>query len=123
MVETEDRRIEQRGNNMSREVTYIGTLKKIESDKNLNELCEQICEDNGLECEDAVEAVQYDIDEFTIINKELYKILKKEDVSEVDIYEGKENADGTVDYIVRYCNGSICFDEAIEEVIKKMKEA
>lgn len=105
---------------MSREVIYIGTLKKVESDKNLEELCEQICNDKQLEYGDAVDAVQYDIDEFTIINEELYEILKKEDVSEFDIYEGKKNEDGTIEYIVKYYNGCTSFSGAIQEVIKKL---
>ena len=60
---------------------------------------------------------------YTIINDKIYKIDDKEIDADEDVYTSTHNADGTIDFEVKFYNGGCSFDEAIEEAVENGRES
>lgn len=60
-------------------------------------------------------------DEFIINDKEVYKVIEDKNLEDEDLFDAKENSDGTIDYTLRYYNGGCGFGEAIAKALERMK--
>lgn len=117
---------------MSETVHYTGKIKLVEKLENesLEDICQRILKENGfIELSDYCSSWQemlYDqlYREYVIDNKNnnVYKVLSKVERDEYEMFEIKDNNDGTYDYQVMYYNGGMGFDEAIEESFKNMNK-
>ena len=92
---------------------YSGTSKWILNDK-------KRVQDNKPLQEGTINEYFYDyIDDYTEINGKIYKI---EDIcfgDNNDLFEMKENPDGSLEYLVRFYNGGCGFREALGYASKK----
>lgn len=59
--------------------------------------------------------------EWVLYNGVLYQVDNERDAEEGDIFSATLNQDGTINFVLRYYNGSCSFNEAIEEALKRMK--
>jgi len=94
---------------------YSGTFKWILNDK------KRVQDGKPLQEGTINEYFYDDIDDYTEINGKIYKI---EDIrfDDDDLFEIKENPDGSLEYLVRFYNGGCGFEEALDYASKKIKE-
>jgi hypothetical protein len=57
--------------------------------------------------------------DYIVHNSNIYKVLEDKTCYE-DMFEAKENSDGTISYLVSYHNGGCGFSEAIRESLDNM---
>ena len=60
--------------------------------------------------------------EYIVLDKKIYKVEMEEFNDGEDIYEAKLNSDNSISFVVKYYNGGVSFEEAIEYSLKKMEE-
>jgi hypothetical protein len=119
---------------MSSDEQWQGILTKVTKLKNedLNTLCKRILKENGLKedkkCyDDAIEQIQYDIDEKYIVYKDdVYLINKKDITDDGDCFiKFSKNNNGSINFHTRFYNGGTCLSEMIkdglEDYLKKHK--
>ena len=65
----------------------------------------------------------YDND-IAVLNKNYaYVVISEDDIDDyADIFNASKNEDGTIDFLLKYCNGGCSFDEALTTAINKMNK-
>ena len=113
---------------MSATVRYKGRLTKVAENKPLEELCKEICNQNGIidllkYQRNYQDVIRYDLyEKYVIVNNELYEIKNEELDSYMEFFEAEKKQDGAINFHVMYYSGACSFEEAIEEAFKNMKE-
>lgn len=115
---------------MSGFVHYHGKVREVPVNqyKNLEQVCRYILEDRGLEIpshynndsfvENFKEFVIDELyDKYLFAGDRLFEIIEKSEHWENQFQATKED-DGTINFNVKYNNGGMGFDDAIEEAIK-----
>ena len=92
--------------------TLEDRLKKIVKEKNI-----EIDNDYSTLKEFFVDQLYND---YVVIGESVYEILRYDNFEEGDIFKAVDNKDGTIDFVVRFYNGGMCFEEAIEEAVNNM---
>jgi len=77
-------------------------------------------EEDKLSDED-IDEMFYDIEKYSEINGKIY-IIENERFRDDDLFQMKQNPDGSLEYLVRYYNGGCCFEEALEYAAENMKD-
>lgn len=101
---------------MSEIESVRGTLQLV-SGESLEKTCEIECKINGITRATYsgafIDQISEDLsDKYIILNDQLYKFLKKEDIT--NISELHTNEDGTIDFIVQFYNGGAGLGEVLE---------
>lgn len=113
---------------MSETVRYEGKLKLVTMalDLSLEERCKLLLEehypDHNIEYfNNYIDCFKYTMDrEYHIDGENIYEIYSKKCNAEDDIFEG-EKIGNDIKFHVMYYNGGCSFDEALDEVMKKVK--
>jgi hypothetical protein len=117
---------------MSEHVVLSGKVKKVKFLKNetLEEACKRILIENKIDLETKMEYydnyVECLIEElykkYEIIDDEIFEIISCKNHEYSDIFEMKQNEDGTFDYLLSYYNGGCSFGEALQEAYDEFKK-
>jgi hypothetical protein len=111
---------------MSQQETRMGKIRLIEKLENetLEEQCKRILDvRDELESyyDSWEEAVRDCGDDYIIHKNNIYKILEDRSCCGDDIFEAKENSDGTISYMLSYHNSGCGYSEALKESLKNME--
>lgn len=109
---------------MSEMVQYKGELKKIAVPiecVTLKEKAEYL-----IKCGYSLDYDDYENNEVYFndclrIKDDWYSYTKSENKDCDDIFEATIHPDGKIKYLIRYYNGGCCFEEAIEESLKRLE--
>lgn len=116
---------------MSEVESKKGTLRKVEpiDGETLEDVCKRIC---LFECsigekpdyfEGYTEYLRAELyRRYVIYEGAVYEVIEVSDLEESDIFESKDNSDGTIGFLVQFYNGGCSFDEAIEYALKNKKD-
>lgn len=100
---------------MSEQQIVIGTVTPVLAVKNEKELCSILGVNELYEWLDTHEGYEFFDDTLWIVTTE-------RDVRDIgDIFQGYENGDGSVDFVVSFYNGGCSLPEAIKEAYKNRK--
>jgi hypothetical protein len=107
--------------------TRVGKVRKVECLDTLEFIKDKVKDMDIPEYYDTDEGIiDFFRDEFyekyRIIDGSIYEILEDKSLDDYDLFEARENSDGTIDYTLRYYNGGCGFDEALEMAIERMKD-
>lgn len=107
---------------MSETVQYRGELTKIE----VPEKCDTLEKQAAYLREIGLDAIFYDdyveSKQCICVFDTWYLFTKEGGDDDEDIFEATKQLDGKIKYIVKYYTGGCCFEEAIEEAIKRMMD-
>lgn len=119
---------------MSEYEAYEGKIKLIGPKTNevLEDFLKEIAKENGyggleedgrfLDMTYREFFLEYLSDDYVIVGQSVYKILSCDDFSYGYIFKANENKDETIDFVVRFYNGCMDFEEAIEEALNNMEK-
>jgi hypothetical protein len=60
--------------------------------------------------------------DYVIVGADIYEILEDKSLEDNDMYEATENADGSINFTLRYYNGACGFGEALEQALENIEE-
>ncbi|NRU52390.1 hypothetical protein [Clostridium beijerinckii] len=103
-------------------VQRIKLIEKLENET-LEEQCKRMLGIKRLDnYYDSYEEAIRDSDERYIIHKgNVYEVIEDRECCGDDIFEAKENSDGTISYVLSYYNGGCGYTEAIGESLNRLK--
>ena len=109
---------------MSETVFYTGKVKKLGlSDLSWAEK-KMVLKSRGFDvdkCDD--EDDLYDVENLAVINEDIYEVIEKNGVDDVDdIFIAKKDESGVICFSVKYYNGGCGFEDALETAIERMEE-
>lgn len=110
---------------MSETEHHTGKLIPVKIEKSLEETCKQICEDAGFLLDEFYTTWKENLrdnlyEEYFIYKDVLYRIESKEHPDDDYMVEASEYGDGTINFQIRFYNGSCGFDEALEDAMDKL---
>ena len=113
---------------MSETVYYTGKIKPVEIIDNVESTARIILLKSGLEIKsdiydsyvEQLEDMLYD--QYLVTDEDIFEVISqsKNDPDD-DMFEASRNADGTINFTVKYYNGGCSFGEAIEEALQNLK--
>lgn len=112
---------------MSETVIHIGKLKKLEISTSIEDWAANLCK-TEYNCQKLSnwttnwieELMELSRNRFVIVDDNVFEVLEDDcNGNYDDIFEMKQNDDGTFSYILQYHNGGCCYSEAIEEAYNK----
>jgi len=110
---------------MSQQETRIGKIKLIDKleNENLEDQCKRILGIKQLDnyYDSYKEAINDCDGRYIVHNNNVYEVIEDRECCGDDIFEAKENSDGTISYVLSYYNGGCGFTEAIEESLDRLK--
>ena len=113
---------------MSDYETHYGKIKKVVTDLSSEDFAKQeFIRLTGKDtlpsyCNNFIEALSVESEEFYFIDSDIYKIENNELDSDSDIFQYKELEDNSIEYNLRFYNGGTCLSEQIEEIIARVNK-
>ncbi len=111
---------------MSRTEVHVGKAKYLGS--STEDICREIANENNLELGKKYDSYKELISEefyengYAITDSGVYKILKDEELDDLDISHATQDQCGIIDYVVSYYNGGCVFVEAFADAIDEMEK-
>ncbi len=113
---------------MSETEHHKGKLTELKpvGNETLQDLAKRLLVEHKIKVKDGEDYLERLTDElykdYIIVFNKLYLVEDKKLDADGDIMNASTNADGTIDFEVRYYNGGCGFHEAIEYAVNKMKK-
>ena len=113
---------------MSETVHYKGKIELIKKERyeGLEDVCERVLREEGygepeLRYYDTCEEMMYCKlhEKYIIFDDNVYKIISKTNIEEHEIFDIKDNNDGTYDYEIMHCNNYMCLSDEIIEAMNR----